>query len=451
MRIRLSRPGRPACCDSYGIQEKVSMISRSPSRREFLQLGAASTITLAASPAFAFESRQVSPNDRIRLACIGIGSMGTGDTLTALKVNGVEMVAAADVYDGRFTAAKAQFGPALFTTRDYREILARPDIDAVIIATPDHWHMQQAIDSVAAGKAVYLEKPMVRTAEEGHRLIEAWKKSGKPVQVGSQFASSVIFQKAAELLKSGAIGELNLVEAFWNRNSPLGAWQYPIPEDASPQNVDWDRFLGQAPKVPFEPMRLFRWRNYRDYGTGMPGDLFVHLFTQLHVVTGALGPTRVSAMGGLRYWHDGRDVPDVQVAMYLYPKTAQHPEFNLTLKCNFADGGTQSEGAESAFRFNGPDGIMQASPRSVKISRRPAGAPEELRRQADEAYLPPDDYDDRLDHFRNFFAAMRGEAQVVEDPIVGLRAAGPALMTNVSHWEGRTSGWDPTIMKGIST
>ena len=167
-----------------------------------------------------------------------------------------------------------------------------------------------------------------------------------------------MFLKAAELLKQGAIGELNLVAAHLDRNTAIGAWQYSIPPDASPQNIDWDRFLGNAPKRPFEPVRLFRWRNYKDYGTGVAGDLFVHLLTGLHVVTGSLGPERIYASGGTRFWKDGRDVPDVMLATMDYAKTPQHPEFTLALRVNFASGSVDES---FGLQFIGNEGVMEVT------------------------------------------------------------------------------------------
>jgi predicted dehydrogenase len=295
------------------------------SRRDFLQavagVAAAPTI-LRRQPA---APQNVAPNDRIRAAVFGLGIRGQQDVRSALRTPGVELVAAADVYDGRLTLAKELWGGQVFTTRDYREVLARRDVDAVIIATPDHWHTQIAVDAMKAGKDVYVEKPMVQQLDEGPRIVDAARQTGRILQVGSQHPSSIVYAKAKELYRAGAIGELNLVEAWINRNSSMGAWQYSIPPDASPQTIDWDRFLGRAPKQPFDPVRLFRWRNYRDYGTGIPGDLFVHLFTAIHFVLDAHGPTRATASGGLRHWNDGRDVPDVMIAMYDYPKTSTHP------------------------------------------------------------------------------------------------------------------------------
>jgi predicted dehydrogenase len=358
----------------------------------------------------------------------------------------------------------------VFTTRDYREVLARPDVDAVLIVTPDHWHAKMAIDAMKAGKDVYVEKPMVQDLDEGPRVIDAAQDTKRILQVGSQRVSSIVYAKAHDLYRSGAIGELNLVEAWINRNSPTGAWQYSIPPDASRQTIDWDRFLGNAPKRPFEPVRLFRWRNYRDYGTGIPGDLFVHLFSGIHYVLDSLGPNRIMATGGIRYWHDGRDVPDVMVAVYDYPKTSAHPAFTLVLKVNFAEGG----GDNQAFRFVGPEGALTIGGGSVRLSRRQrskepghtsdtfpkamqeaflseyrAKYPEqpELRPTSEEVYAAPEGYSESVEHFRTFFDAVRTRKPVIEDAVFGLRAAGPALLTNHSYFEGRPVGWDPEKMK----
>ena len=421
------------------------------------------------------EPKQVSANDKIQIALIGSGGMGFGDTETALRVPGARLVAAADVYDGRLTRVKESFGDHVFTTRDYREVLARSDVDAVIVATPDHWHAQISIDAMNAGKDVYCEKPMVQVVADGHAVIEAQKKTNRILQVGSQGVSSIFNAKAKELLSAGKIGKLNMVEAWINRRTPIDAWQYSLPTDASPATIDWDRFLGKAPKVKFDPIRLFRWRNYRDYGTGIGGDLFVHLFSAIHFITGSNGPTRVQASGGLRYWNDGRDVPDMLLGLYDYPETANHPAFNVVLRVNFEDGGTETPQApRSGFQFVGPEGVMAIGD-GVTISRKakakepgytintfPKAVQEaflkdyrkqypedrqQINEAAEERYDPPRRYDSRYDHFVNFFDAVRTRKPVVEDPVFGLRAAGPALVTNESFFNNRVYGWDPEAMK----
>src|ERR1700712_2152968 len=251
-----------------------------------------------------------SPNDNLQIALIGAGGMGQGDAKLSTSLPGVKLVAACDCYDGRLQHMKELYGGDIFTNRDYREILHRADIDAVIVGTPDHWHRRISIDSLQAGKHVYCEKPMVHAVEEGQSLIDAQHASGKVFQVGSQYRSSLAYLKARELFAQKAIGELNAVEAWLDRNRAIGAWEFSIPLDAGPKTCDWQQFLGDAPKRAWDPKRFFRWRNYRDYGTGVAGDLFVHLLTGLHTVTQSTGPTRIYATGGTRYWTD-REVPDV--------------------------------------------------------------------------------------------------------------------------------------------
>lgn len=426
----------------------------------------------AAAPLMAQSQTPAAANDHVQIALIGAGGQGMADVRSSIAA-GAKLVAVADVYDGRLARSKEVWGPAVFTTRDYREVLARTEVDAVIIATPDHWHRQISIDAMNAGKDVYCEKPMVQRVGDGHDVIDAERKTGRIFEVGSQRVSSIVYQKAKDLMASGAIGELNLVEAWWDRNDAIGAWQYTIPPDASPDHIDWDRFLGRAPKVPFEPVRLFRWRNYRDYGTGVAGDLFVHLFSGMHFITGAIGPERVYATGGLRFWKDGRDVPDVMLGLYDYPKTEQHPAFNLSLRVNFVDGAGESSG----FRFVGSEGIMNVGD-GVIVSRQPrekrpgftidtfAKATQDeflkdyrekypytrpnadsMQPQDEVRYWPPHGYNDHLDHHRNFLEAVRSRKPVVENSTFGFRAAGPAVVSNVSYFEQRVCEWNPQTME----
>jgi predicted dehydrogenase len=439
-------------------------------RRHFIETASATGLALSGAAA---QVKKGSANDQVQVALIGCGGMGQGDAEASSHVPGVKLVAAADVYDGRLTKMREDFGKDLFTTRDYREILARKDVDAVIVATPDHWHSKISIDAMNAGKDVYCEKPMVQHLGEGTAVIEAQRRTGRILQVGSQRASSIEYKKAQELFRSGAIGELNMVEAWWDRNSADGAWQYFIPPDATPATVDWDRFLGRAPKRPFEPIRLFRWRNYRDYGTGVGGDLFVHMFTGVHFVLNAIGPKRIFATGGLRYWKDGRDVPDVFLGLYDYAKTESHPEFTLTVRVNFKTGA----GASSGFRFIGSEGIMTIG-RGVTLTRTPnetepgytletfANATQQdflkkYRQQyppqsytieamddtREEQFQAPGRYSDHADHHRNFIASVRSRKPVVEDAVFGYRAAAPAVASNVGYFESRLVNWDPLQMK----
>lgn len=450
------------------------------SRRKFIQGIGASSILLAtdtfAKPFNIIKSLSISPNDKLRFATIGFGIQGHSDTKAALRNADVELVAVADLYDGRLTHAKEVYGKDIFTTRDYREILTRKDIDAVIIATPDHWHDRISMAAMNAGKAVYCEKPMVQHLDEGRAVIDTWRKTGKTMQVGSQPSSGAAYAEAQRLLQAGSIGELNFIEATYDRFNALGAWTYSIPPDASTQTIDWDNFLGDAPKRPFDATRFFRWRNYQDYGTGVAGDLFVHLITGMHFATGAIGPNRIFASGELSYWKDGRDVPDVMVTVLDYPETEKHTKFQAVLRVNFANAGairnvTRIVGTEGEILWNAAgltltkrklpkapgygDGesyatFAQATQAEYKKeydakyaeSDRTAVPVEEIK------FETPKTDDAHAKHFQDFFDnARKGTQTTRQDPVFGFRAAAPALACNLSYFGNKIINWDPVEMK----
>jgi predicted dehydrogenase len=307
---------------------------------------------------------------------------------------------------------------------------------------------------------------MIHAYADGPQMIEASRATGRILQVGSQRVSSLLYIKAKELLEAGAIGKLNMVTARWDRNSSMGAWNYTVPPDASPETCDWPRFLGVAPKIPFNAEHFFQWRKWKAYGSGVAGDLFVHLFSGTHFITGSKGPTRGMATGAIRYWNDGRDVPDVMLGLFDYPEG-----FNLSLRVNFVDGGEESEG----LIFTGSEGTMEIGGGSVTVNRVPReSAPgymigsftETMQKQivaeydkkypphsgsesmgGVEKYAAPKGYSDSYDHFKNFFASVRSRKPVVEDAVFGFRAAGAALLSNLSIDRGQIVNWDPEAMR----
>jgi predicted dehydrogenase len=411
-------------------------------------------------------NQKVAANDNIQIALIGAGGQGMYDTRTAIQVPGVKLVAVADCYQGRLDHSKEMWGADIVTTKDYGEILARKDIDAVIIGTPDHWHKQASIDAMKAGKDVYCEKPMIHLYSDGPEMIETSRTTKRILQIGSQRVSSIVYAKAKELLASGAIGQLNMVTAHWDRNSSIGAWNYTVPLDASPETCDWPRFLGTAPKIPFNAEHFFQWRKWKAYGSGVAGDLFVHLFSGTHFITGSHGPTRGMATGGLRFWKDGRDVPDVMLALFDYA------DFNLNLRVNFVDGGSESEG----LLFTGSEGMIEIGGNGVTVSRTPLQKgpglsigtfTDAMQKQitaeylqkyptvhatgepplANERYQAPTGYSDSYDHFHNFFNSVRTRQPVVEDAVFGYRAAGAALLSNLSYEKDAIVHWNPEEMK----
>lgn len=453
-------------------------------RRTFLHALSATTaastgIIGTASATNKIPSKKYSANDKIRIGAIGMGIIGFINMDNMIKVPGIEFVAAADVYDSRLTRVKEVYGNQVDTTRDYREILNRSDIDAVIINTPDHWHAQMAIDAMKAGKHVHVEKPMVQKIEDGQRVLQTQQATGKVLQVGSKQFRDPILQQAKKLIQEGAIGQLTIVESQVSRNNGNGAWQYSIPTNASTENIDWDLFLGNAPKIAFDADRFFRWRKYWDYGTGVSGDMFVHRMTGLHYVLDSVGPTQVMASGGVRYWNDGREAPDVINALLEYPETAKHDAFTLILKANFADG----SGGSYDYRFVGSDGVIQVKWGKLTMigSKRYSPSTKDLvegynsvrtfsKAQQDaftkehEKYgqeipivnqydfgknveFTAPNYNERIAHYTHFANVIRNGGMIYEDAAYGFRACAPTLLANMSSQNGKAYHWNPWKME----
>jgi predicted dehydrogenase len=462
----------------------------SSDRRKFIkQLGSTIILTSAGLTSLAAQEehekrilraeKRISANDKIRIATIGMGIMGFNDTNAALHSPGVELVACCDLYKGRLERSKEVYGANIFTTNDYQAILDRKDIDAVIVATSDNWHSRIAIDAMRKGKAVYSEKPMVHYLSEGLGEIKVQQETKAVFQVGSQRVSSLAFKKAKELYQAGAIGKLNSIQASFNRQSALGAWQYTIPLDASPSTVDWERFQAtEKAKHAYDSNRFFRWRNYREYGTGVAGDLFVHLLSGIHYITNSKGPDKIFSVADLAYWKDGRNVPDVMTAVIHYPETNEHPSFQVSLQVNFISG----EGEVGYTKMIGSEGVIDISDDSgftihknkmlsapgyggwdsyetYPLAMQKAIADDYNKKYPESdkqktkgetiTYQSPDGYNSSYDHFDNFFDSMRSGKAVVEDAEFGFRAAAPALACNESYFENKVIHWDPINMKLI--
>jgi predicted dehydrogenase len=437
------------------------------SRRQFLQSTAgaagaslaAAAVLLESAPLLA-ASNPASASERIRFGIVGVGMEGSDLLTKAISLPGVECAAACDLYDGRHELAREIVGKPIPVTRRYQELLDDRNIDAIIVAVPDHWHKQVVVDAIAAGKDVYCEKPFSHNPADGLAMVAAAAKSDRIVQVGAQRTSSVLCAKAKELYDSGAIGKLNLVEATLGRNDPTGAWEYPPPPDLSPQNLDWDTWLGTAPKKPFDPLTFARWRCWKEYGTGVAGDLLVHLISGMQCVLGINEiPKRVSAFGGIYRWNDGRNTPDVHPVLFEYAGVPVYMRLSL---------GTETT---EVTRFMGSKGIIELGEFGLSYSPQTgldtapsyyaASFPSRLRGPYFSEWhaehdpkpgrepLPEslsfrgNDYDDLRPHLWKFFEAVRTRAPVLQDALFGHNAALGCHMANESYYRKAPVYWDP--------
>jgi len=435
-------------------------------RRSFLHATAAATGAMVASRRFVLEAASIpskwemtAASDRVRFGIIGVGMQGNGLLATAVGLPGTECVAAADLYDGRHTLAREIAGSKITTTRNYRELLDNKEIDCIIAAVPDHWHKQVFVDTMSAGKDIYLEKPMSHSPAEGIEMVAAAKKSGRIVQIGSQRVSSVICIKAKEMLAQGIIGDLTLVEGSLGRNDPTGAWVYPVPADLSPQTLDWDTWQGTVPKRPFDGKIFARWRCWKEYGTGLAGDLLVHLVSGMNFMLGwNEPPARAMSSGGILRFPDGRNMPDVHATIFEYGKIPVYLRLNLGCE------------TPEIYRFQGSKGILEVTEFGIALypqtgeDSSPSYYATSFPREMREAYYKKwheehdpapgkeplmesytykgDDWDDQRPHMWAYLQAVRSRKPLPEDTLFGHHAALACHMANESYFRKSAVTWD---------
>jgi predicted dehydrogenase len=437
------------------------------SRRQFLQASAGAVgaalavkgIRLEAEPQ-GVSARQVAASDRVRFGIVGVGMQGSGLLARAIALPGVQCAAACDLYDGRHALAREIAGTNLRTTRHYQELLTDKDIDCIVAAVPDHWHRRIVLDAVSAGKDIYCEKPMSHSVDDGRAMVAAAKKSDRIVQIGSQRTSSVLCAKARDLVAKGVLGDLQLVEGSLGRNSPTGAWVYPPPPDLSPATLDWDTWQGDVPKRPFDPKIFARWRCWKEYGTGVAGDLMVHLISGMLYTWGINeAPTRVMAMGGIRRFKDGRNMPDVHLSLFEYRDVPVYIRLNLGSETpellRFLGSKGILELTETSLRFTGQSGVDTAPsyyassfPQAMRneyfakwhAENDPKPGEEPLQ---DAVSYEGESYDDTRPHLWKFFQAVKTRHAVVQDAVFGQHAALACHMANESYFQGRAVLFDP--------
>ena len=440
----------------------------SMNRRQFLQkttlLAAAASAVGTAKKASAQINNSAGVSIKpVRLGFIGAGIRGTLLMEAAAGIAGAQIAAVADCYKGHLDRAQELVSPAPSVTGDYTAILSRADIDAVVIATPDHWHLKMTQDALAAGKHVYIEKPMTHSWEEGEAFIAAADRSGKILQVGSQYMSMGCARKAAEFIRSGRLGQVTLVDGRIHRNSATGAWYYPVPPDASPATVDFKRFLGSAPARDFDLRRFFQWRLYWDYSGGLPTDLFVHLVTATHQLMGVQQPDSVFTFGDIYHWKNYREVPDQMTSMVRYPDG-----FVLRLSSTASNGHPGPlltfYGSEGTLEYDGGSFKFFQEPRSENFDYSTHSWPKattarfkELMNLNDRLspldgpetadpveYRSPNDEDSTRAHMRDWIEAIRTGGKPIEDARFGHHAALVGHMCNLSYKAGKPVRWNGT-------
>ncbi|MCX8038156.1 MAG: Gfo/Idh/MocA family oxidoreductase [Candidatus Sumerlaeia bacterium] len=375
-------------------------------------------------------SRTIGANDRIRVGLIGCGGMGRGDLLTFLKFNDVDCPLICDVDDAQIKkvgeAVEKVRGKQPESVKDFRRVIDRPDIDACIVATPDHWHALPTIYACQAGKDVYCEKPLATSIVEGRAMVAAARKYDRVVQVGTQWRSGEHYQQAVAYVQSGKLGKIRLVRCW-----PYLLWVYSVgrPADCDPPpGVDYDMWLGPAPKRPFNPKRFhfdFRW--FWDYAGGLQTDWGVHLINIVHWAMQVEAPLRVSSTGGKYVWDDISETPDTQISIFEYAGFPMIWEHQCT-------GGHGPEGREHGVAFVGTEGTLIVDQRGWEVV--PDGE-KKLKAESGKSVAG-----DRDNHVRNFLDCMRSRKRPVSDIEIIHRATAVGHLANISYRIKRSVQWD---------
>lgn len=422
------------------------------SRREFIKTAGIATAgvvvgSLITDKALAAVTAPASPkvigaNDRINYAVIGVGGMGGAHlnllTHIATDVN-IKVVGVCDVFEKRRLKAKANYRlPYSWTYSDYRKLLENKDIDVVVIATPDHWHAQIAIDAMEAGKHVYVEKPMTRYLDEAFKMQEVAKRTGRTVQVGAQGCSGAKWHQAADIIKSGKIGKIIWAQSSYCRNNPRGEWNYGIDPEANEKTVDWKTWLGCAPKRSWSPERYFRWRKYWDYGTGIIGDLWPHRLYPLMVAMGIEEfPSRVACVGKNicdtdKGFGERRDVADATLLQVEFPSGAMIVLAGSTVN---------ALGLDDVIR--GQEANLLLGGNKIQIAKESAFLKEEEAGTEDVPVVGPDGV--HGDHHRNLINALRTNTAPSCPIELGVRAQAIVSMAEKSYRESKMMKFDPTM------
>ena len=393
--------------------------------------------------AAASAARVPGANDRVQVGIIGVGNIGTRHLqrrlLPMMRRDGlINVVAASDIYDRAKFRAKEMIG---LSDRDvhhaYEDLLARDDVDAVVIATPDHWHSRMAIDAMRAGKDVYLEKPMSRTIPEAKAIAETARETGRVLQVGSQWVSDPAYSRAREMIRDGLTGPVVMAQSSYSSNHSSGVWQYYVDEEANPGTVDWKRFLGGAPEQPFSGERFFRWRKYWDFSGGIGTDFLYHRLSPLLYATGPRFPERVSGHGGI-YLFRNRQVPDT------YSTTIEYRDMvvNLVGTC-----GSQASNTLHGPAFFGQfasvsitSGVVEARPETLYAREFRSRTGTDLVRVAVDNR---DQQNARTSHMLNFLECVRTRAKPVFDAYFGYQVMVAIKLGVDSYRNGRIMCFDP--------